>query len=71
MTEHVFNNYTELAEEGEAYKRSLLTWFEDHGRHAKHPWPEHVIDAKERRLVWVEKIISLCRSAAQKQGEAA
>lgn len=71
MTDHIFNSYTELAEEGEAYKRALMTWMDDHGKASKHPWPAHVIEAKERRLVWVEKCIELFRRAALKQGEAA
>jgi hypothetical protein len=27
--------------------RSAEGWLEDHGRRAKRPWPEHVIEAKE------------------------
>jgi hypothetical protein len=71
MTDPTFNTYAEMAEEGEAYERSLVTWMEDHGHSSRKPWPDHVVEAKERRLAWVRKIIELLRRASKKQEEAA
>ena len=50
-----FSNFAEMSEEAGRYIRELETWFEDHGRQSKKPWPEINISNKERRLAWVLK----------------
>lgn len=71
MTDDPFQSYADMAEEGEAYERALVTWMIDHGRNSKHPWPEHLIDLKERRLAWCRKVVELCKRAEQRQRSAA
>ena len=68
MTEP-FTSYADLAEEGEAYERALMTWFEDHGERSRKPWPQPEIDKKRRRLAWVQKVISLCRRAQERAAQ--
>jgi len=50
-----FSNFAEMSEEAGRYIRELETWFEDHGRQSKKPWPLHLIESKERRMAWVAK----------------
>lgn len=70
-TEGGFSNFSQMAEEASKYIRELETWFEDHGRDSKKPWPEINIANKERRLAWVVKAKEIFDRGARRDGEAA
>lgn len=66
-----FASYSEMSEEAGRYIRELETWFEDHGRQSKKPWPVHLIESKERRLAWVLKSKEIFDRGSKRDGEAA
>lgn len=70
-TEAAFSNFNQMADEASRYIRELETWFEDHGRDSKKPWPEINIANKERRLAWVVKAKEIFDRGARRDGEAA
>ena len=65
-----FTSYTEMSEEAGRYIRELETWFEDHGRGSKKPWPEFNIAKKEQRLAWVVKAKEIFDRGAQRDAAA-
>lgn len=67
----MFTSFAEMSEEAGRYIRELETWFEDHGRQSKKPWPEINIANKERRLAWVLKAKEIFERGSKRDGEAA
>ena len=71
-TEAAFSNFNQMAEEASKYIRELETWFEDHGRGSKKPWPAHIIASKAKRLEWATKAKEIFeRGSRIENGEAA
>jgi len=65
-----FESYDDMADEGERYCRELEGWLSNFSD-GKKKRPDNEINSKTRRLLWVRKIVALCRRAAEKRKEAA
>jgi hypothetical protein len=54
----------ELADWAERRIWATQTWLADHGPSNKRPWPEHIIEQKQRNLTMYRAVIAFARAQA-------